>query len=49
MTNTYRVTCTIEVHVEADSHEEAEAIGIEDLCWTNALIETEEVAGGDDD
>jgi len=35
----YRVIATIEVIVEAEDHEQAEAIGLDDLCWTNADIE----------
>ena len=37
--NTYKVIATIEVTVEAEDHEEAEAIGLDGLCWTNADIE----------
>ena len=44
--NTYKVIATIEVTVEAKDHEEAEAIGLDGLCWTNADIEVEEIDDG---
>lgn len=39
----YKVIATIEVNLEADSHEEAETIGIDCLDWSNADIEILEV------
>ena len=35
----YKVIATIEVTVEAEDHEQAEAIGLDGLCWSNADIE----------
>jgi hypothetical protein len=35
----YKVIATIEVTVEAEDFEEAEAIGLDGLCWSNADIE----------
>jgi hypothetical protein len=36
---TYRIIATIEVTTEANSHEEAELIGLDCLDWANADIE----------
>lgn len=43
----YKVIATIEVTVEAEDHEQAEAIGLDGLCWTNADIEVLEVENDD--
>ena len=37
--STYKIIATIEVTIEADSHEEAEEIGFDCLDWSNAHIE----------
>ena len=44
----YIVIATIEVTVEAEDHEQAEAIGLDGLCWTNADIEVLEMENDDD-
>jgi len=39
----YKIICTIEVETEAEDWEEAEAIGIDCMDWSNANYETLEV------
>ena len=45
----YTVIATIEVTVEADDHEQAEAIGLDGLCWSNADIEVMEMPPEEDE
>ena len=45
---TYRIIATIEVTTEADSHEEAEMVGLDCLDWSNADIEILEEEKQDD-
>ena len=39
---TYKVVATIVTHVDASNEAEAEEVGLEHLCWSNAEIEIEE-------
>ena len=39
---TYKVVATIVAHVDASDEAEAEEMGLEHLCWSNADIEIEE-------
>jgi|TARA_B100000927_G_C16118371_1_gene330113 hypothetical protein len=38
----YKIVATIETTVEASDETEAEEIGVESLCWSNADITVEE-------
>ena len=38
----YKIVATIVTHVEASNEAEAEEVGLENLCWSNADIEIEE-------
>ncbi len=36
----YKIVATIVTHVEASNEAEAEEVGLENLCWSNADIVT---------
>ena len=38
----YKIVATIVAHVDASNEAEAEEVGLEHLCWSNADIEIEE-------
>lgn len=38
----YKIVATIVAHVNASNEVEAEEVGLEHLCWSNADIEIEE-------
>lgn len=39
----FLITCTIDATVEAESHEQAQSMAHDHLCWSNAEILVEEV------
>jgi len=45
----YKIVATVVTHVEASNEEEAEEMGLEHLCWSNADIVTGTVEVEEDD